>query len=454
MGAQTRSSSSSSSSNSPVKAQSAAKGVGSDEGSQPLKLFILPKQTSSGARFVVLKHPADGTKKRFYFCPSNGLFELKKVDAPMHDLRSILFTRLDEDSATDTMMQRDLASPENDHRLDDGPQWPAGAADVASGYVNKAAELFVATPFDMVFILIPLLNRDEMHAKSHAGKALFQPIDDILDPYLEDDSHLRYILERGRSILEGAAARICDVVEAGDEKMFRLNKEIVFKDMLSRAQNVVRRGLPASLEDKFVKRALEKPVLSIQREDSSFSVMTESSTGDSGGSLPGACNSQSSTTTSMVSAAAKASMTTPIVSDEDEAIPDQIVHLQRLQTAWSFITSSYLPDQLRGSLTEVLSSDQCPVDFRPLETYFDHLNTLRTEAMASRSLSTFSQKRGLDDQDASEAKADKRQKQEEAERRKKAGESRGVRELKKVDVSGMKKMSAFFTKTSTTKVES
>ena len=128
--------------------------------------------------------------------------------------------------------------------------------------------------------------------------------------------------------------------------------------------------------------------------------------------------------------------------------------MQRLRTTWSFIASSYLPDQLADKLTGLLSSELCPVDFAPLETYLSNLETLRAEALASRSLSSFGLKRGLDADTASEARAEKKRKQEEDEKRKKAGESRGVRDLKKVDVSGMKKMSAFFTKTTTTKVKS
>jgi hypothetical protein len=451
MGAQTRSSAS----NSPVKTDSSANSVGAHEGSQPLKLFILPKESSLAARFLVLKHPTDDSKKRFYFCPRNGLFELKKVNAPTTDLRSILFTGLNEDSATDIVSLRNLASLKNEEGLDGKLQRPARTVNVGSGYVNKAAELFVATPFDTVFILIPLLCSYGIPAKSYAGKALFQPIDDMLDPYLEDDKHLRYILENGRSILENAAAQICDVVEAGDEKMFRLNKDMLFKTILDKAQNAVKRGLPASLEDKFVRSALEKPVLSIKREESLLSVTAESPSVEGRGSSFSAGDSQSSTIASASSAvASEVSSTTVVVGNEDESIPDEIVNLQRLRAAWLFITFSYLPNQLADSMTGLLSSDECPVDFVLLDTYLSHLASLRAEALASRSLSGFAQKRGLEDNDAFERRAEKKRKQEENEKRKKAGESRGLRDLKKVDVSGMKKMSAFFTKTSTTKVKS
>lgn len=61
-------------------------------------------------------------------------------------------------------------------------------------------------------------------------------------------------------------------------------------------------------------------------------------------------------------------------------------------------------------------------------------------------LSSFSRKRGIEDDVEAEERAEKKRKLEEEEKRKKASQSRGVKELSKVDVKGMKKMSSFFTK--------
>jgi hypothetical protein len=445
MGGQTRSSSSSS----PVKSSTQS----SDQG-QPLKLFILPKNAPSAARFLLLKHPHDGIRRQFYFSPINGLYEFKKVNTTPTDPRSILFGCPNGNPPTNTAEAQTPTDKPEQGEADGRLHRPPSPVDVASGYVNEAAEVFVATPVDMVFILIPALMAEGLSMKSNAGKALFQPLDELLDKFLEEDQHLRYILEEGRSMLERAAAKLCDIVEAGDEKMFRLNDDKLFKTVLEKAQTAAQRGLPPSLEEKFVKRALEKPVVGIKHEESSFSVITESNVGSLGSSF-GTGDSQASTTTSLApTPASGASLATTVVGEEDEAIPDEIISLQRLRTAWSFITSSYLPGQVADRLTGLLSSEQCPVNFVPLETYLSHLETLREEALASRSLSGFGLKRGLDDDTISESRAEKKRKQEEDEKRKKAGESRGMRELKKADISGMKKMSAFFTKTSTTKVKS
>ena len=54
------------------------------------------------------------------------------------------------------------------------------------------------------------------------------------------------------------------------------------------------------------------------------------------------------------------------------------------------------------------------------------------------------------DDEAADLRAEKKAKKEEEERKKKSSETRGIRDLKKVDVSGMKKMSHFFGKKITT----
>ena len=51
----------------------------------------------------------------------------------------------------------------------------------------------------------------------------------------------------------------------------------------------------------------------------------------------------------------------------------------------------------------------------------------------------------IEDED-SETRAEKKRKKEEEEKRNKSGVSRGVKNLKKVNTSGMKKMSDFFKK--------
>jgi hypothetical protein len=82
------------------------------------------------------------------------------------------------------------------------------------------------------------------------------------------------------------------------------------------------------------------------------------------------------------------------------------------------------------------------VDFSSLDDYLSKLAKFRAEAVASHSMD-YSRKRDRDEEE-DEARVKKRKAEEE--KKKKSMESRGVRELKKVNTKGMKKMSDFFKK--------
>lgn len=86
------------------------------------------------------------------------------------------------------------------------------------------------------------------------------------------------------------------------------------------------------------------------------------------------------------------------------------------------------------------------IDFTPLNQHLAKVREAESELQALRTLSdNISRKRVcLDDDDAAEARALKKRKKDEEDQRKKA-ESRGIKQLKKVDTSGMQKLSSFFT---------
>ena len=413
-----------------------------------MKLFILPKHASPDARFLLLNHPRDSARRRFYFCPGLGLYEFTKVAAPCSEPRSLLLTSCDEcisnesvDNAQDVpTITSNLLEFSHERQL-------PGNSKLASGYVNKATEVFIATPFDMVFLLLPILCSAIVSKKSSSGKALFQPIDDMLEGHTDSDRQLQHILEKSRSEIESAAATICDTVEAGDEVMFRFNEGKLFKAILDKAERVVEKGLPASLEEKFVGRALERPVLSVRREESSISITREVSDleghetrSEAGDSHSSASSTVTSFTTSEMSAV------TTVSSIVQNSVSSSILHLQRLRVAFMFIVSSYVHSDITGRLEKALSSDQSPIDFAPLHAHLENLARVRAEAATSRSFADFSHKRGFDNDETVELKSEKKRKLEEEEKRKKAGESRGVKELKMVNVTGMMKMSDFFAK--------
>ncbi|KAK5352775.1 hypothetical protein LTS03_000484 [Exophiala xenobiotica] len=373
---------------------------------EPLKHFILPKDTSDRARFVSLRHPRDSSAQRFLFCPERGLFHFTRINTPSPDQRSLLF----ENAAARDTNGGEPGPKERQPTFEDG-------------YISKSAEMFVATPFDMAFLLIPFV----IPAKAQTGKMLFQPLDDMFEQHIENDRHLRYILDNGRKVVEEAMSRFCDTIEAGDEQMYRPNEEKTLKMIMEKVKAVIEKGLPASLEEKFVTRALEAPVLSVKREETIISTKSESASFDDTDSVSENLDSQPSTASSAPSAVfSEVSVASSLSTVAPDTVSQALLDLQRLQARFA--------------------GKDSPINFSPLEEHMKSLAVLRAEAMASRSIGDFSRKRGLEDDEAAELRAEKKLKQEEEERKKKIGESRGVRDLKKVNVAGMKKMSDFFSK--------
>ncbi|KAL2222782.1 ribonuclease H2, subunit B [Thermoascus aurantiacus ATCC 26904] len=430
---------------------------------RPSKTFILPSNASNDARFVVLPNPSTGSPNRYFFCPKLGLYEFTAVSSP-DTPRSILFAPTPKADDGTTAQEDRPAEPPN-------------------GAITKKAELLVATPVDILFFLIPLLSSPPSSSSSSkansSAEKLFRPLDDILDSQDELPRHLRYVLyhDSFRPVLERRMEAICDTVEAGDEKMFRLSKEKLLRELLAKAERAVAQGggLPASLEERFVRQALEMPLLSVKREDvvtadnnnnkddtdktngenngdagssaekseetkSSSAAMT--SITPSGGSTPAKQSSSITTTTS------ESPSTDNHNNNNNNSENNEISHLQRIRIALSFIQSSYLPPHIFSIIDEMLDSSQI-IDFKPLTEHLKRLADLRAEALASRTLADFSRKRAVNDGDelsVGESRAEKKRREEEEKRKKRAGESRGVRELRKVDTSGMKKMSDFFGK--------
>ena len=392
---------------------------------EPLRLVIAPKNLSSSARFISLATPTDASPKRYLFCPTAGVFELTKVDVPKHDPRSILF------------------APDESAEVTRRPQ--AGA--VSNGYINKTTEYMTATPYDLCFAFLGIV--------ADSGKSnLFQSLDDFLDS-AHEIADLGYIVQKSRDLAESAIDAVCDSIEAGDEKLYRYSQEKTLKLLATKAKRACENGLPASLEDKFVTRALETPMLSVRREESTISIVkTESqdSTESTGTPTPSESfdtqSSAASAAPSVVFSEVSATSTVTTASKvPHDTVPEDIRSLQRLLVAFKFIIAAYLSPTLASALLNLLQSPASPasIDFTPLTTHLSHLTKLRAEAAASADLSSFTRKRGtLEDDEEVEARVEKRRKLEDEEKRKKLSISQGVKNLAKVDVKGMKKMSAFF----------
>lgn len=387
---------------------------------RPSKTFILPTQASDDARFVTLPNPRTGALTRYLFCPETGVYEFTVVASTAQQPRSILFT------------------PKSGESQD--------AAGTPS--ITKVAEIAVATPIDIVFFMIPLLSP----LNSTQAKKLFQPIDDIIDSHDELPKHLRYVLyhEGFRDTLQKRVETVCDTVEAGDEKMFRFNETKFLQEMIVKAERMVNQGLPASLEERFIRQALATPMMAVKRDSSetkaTVTTTTDTTNTPSDNSTPATETTEPTTTDNSTPA------TEPEPEPEDSD-KDPIAHLLRLSTALSFLKESYISPTLSTHLDTLLAAPETsPLDFKPLQERLQHIADLRAEALASRSLGDFSRKRGAEDfDDTSEARAEKKRREEEEKKKAKAGQSKGVKDLQKVNTTGMKKMSDFFGKSAAAK---
>ena len=426
------------------------------ESSNPPKVFILPKEAGAEARIVTLANPRTALDTRYFCCPEKGFYEFTKVAEPRTTPRSWLLVP-SEDGGDRKRQHENVSVPK-----DDGSYMPS------KGYVTKSAEMFIATPIDPLFLVLASLAPSPSAQGSEPVKRLFLASDEYLDKVVSKSPHFRTLLRTGstQKRIEARIAAVCDTVEAGDETMYRLNETKLLRELLRKAKNMVEFGLPSSMEEKFVTKALEVPMLSLKREESSILECVEEgeplNTSSVAIRAADSVDSQTSTSTdSLATSASFASTAATSVSGADETTepsnptpaaatikaPEGIPHLLRLRTALNFITTSYLPSHLQRTVQSLLQTPSpSTIDFGPLDTHLSRLADLRQQALASRSLGDYSRKRTLDEDE--ETRADKKRRKDEEEKKRKAGESRGVRELKKVNVKGMKKMSDFFAKKS------
>ncbi|KAI1758187.1 ribonuclease H2, subunit B [Xylaria castorea] len=420
----------------------------------PPKIFILPKKATNEARIVSLLHPRYAKPTRYFVCPETGFYEFTRIAAPKSTPRSWL---IQTDGHETSQVDTETASGEKDANF--------------GTYVTSGAELFVATPIDPLFLILPTLI--DPSAKSE--KRRYISSDDHFDRIQEESPHLWEILRWGegrvRRLLEARLGAVCDTVEAGDERMFQFSEDKLVTEVLGKARRMSTRPLPRSMEEKFVVKPLEAPVLGVKRkatttptEAPAETTRDDSSTPASASGTPGpkteASESQPSvsstdSSTSLTSEASTAATAVTSSSEADNAalaealLPAivasaEVISLQRLRIAFNFLCSSYVPPSLVALLRAKLSA-QPKIDFAPLDTYISELNRLKQEAAAARSAGDYTLKRVLDDEELAE-RAEKKRKKEEDDKRKKVGESRGVRDLKKVNTVGMKKMSDFFKK--------
>jgi hypothetical protein len=395
----------------------------------PPHIFVLPKDASPAARIITLPDPASSSPNRYFVCPEKGFFEFTKIAAPKKACRSWLL-------ATERQAKKEIDGGANE-------EVPEEQQD--ESYVLEKPDMFVATPVDPLLIILPLLTGGE------TGSYLTFS-DFIYTTEREGLIQLQQLLRQSNFAglekkIEGRMEAVCDCLDMGDgeDKMYQLSMQKLAAALAAKANRMAKGRLPASMEERFVKQALETPVLSIKREDSSISIAAENAT--SGGAEDKDKTSQTPTTNSdaTTSTPATSVAVTPV---EDKSIAtDEITGLLRVRTALDFLIVSYTPTSLRTAIQDILKAPTSPVDFAPLDKHLEHVAGLKRQAQALRSLSdNISRKRSAEDDEEALDKAEAKRKKKEEEEIKKKNTSRGVQQLAKANTTGMKKLSSFFTK--------
>ncbi|KZF19754.1 hypothetical protein L228DRAFT_285691 [Xylona heveae TC161] len=427
----------------------------------PPKMFILPKGGSNDARVVTLANPRTSLPNRYYFCPEKGVYEFTKIAAPRSTPRSILLAPKHHKVEKPQDKESSISpSKEEQESTTEGPiathvSHKNGDPVTSNGYVTKDADVFVATPLDPLFLILPALCPSQTKDRSDPPKQMFLSADDYIETLADKSKHFAQITKAPffRQILESRMAAACDTVDAGDEKMYRLNNDKLLQELLVKAHSMVQRGLPSSMEDKFVTRALEAPVMSIKREDTTVSVATSTSNDPKAlGSAPGGRSEESASVSvsttmpelaspsssfpsgtqtpadsaeeSQVSSATSLSVETESPSSTSTGPDPHILHLLRLRISLDFLLASYVPAHIVSRLNSLLSADDpitlsattspyfaptenngvasggspekattTTISFAPLTAHLAHLAALRQQAQASRSLGDFSRKR-------------------------------------------------------------
>ena len=448
------------------------------------KLFILPKETSStDTRILTLNHPRTALPCRYLFCPKKGIYELTKIAAPRTTPTSLLLSGARYGTCADGEAASLISTGQDPSVQEDMPR-----LDVSKGYITRSADLVVVTPMDLLFHLLPVLQPSPSSSSFENKKQLFRSVEDYLESLVSSSpsvsassTHLEHVLHYPtiRQRLERRMSVVCDTVDAGDERMYRMNNDKLLLELFRKAHAIVAKGLPSSLEERFVTRPLDMPVMAFKREESSaLSSAATLETADTQPTLSQQENNDTvsisqqtdrsalilSRTTSLASESTISTAPTIITSTPDEpaATTDlsstkptsEIIHLLRLRTALTYIMANYLSPPLSALLNDILATTQLsPIipDFTPLDRHLSHLATLRQEMINARSLADCCRKRSYDNEGSvyDDAGAQKRRQllregEEEAKTKQKKGESRGVRDLKNVDTSGMKKLSSFF----------
>jgi len=382
----------------------------------PPRVCIVPTSESNDSTaptILSLPHPRTRIPTRYFAHPTKGLHEFTKIPSSTSQPRSWLITNERPDT-------------------NDSTAW------VGNGQVLQDGALYIATPIDPLFLVLPHLLPDSAEEK----KGHFVPLDDMLDTFTESEdksAHWMTVLRPGvasRKHVEARVLAVSESVNVGDEKVYRICKEKLAKVLMKKCEAMATGGLPKSFEEELV----AKPLLHPLAESTAMNPEPEKTERAEGNEpMKGAQSEQMQRPTQLPTP--QPSDLKDVSTKGTSSPPPEILHLLRLRVACQFLAASYLPPHISMLLASHMESLN---DFTSLDTYLAELKRLRTETSAARS-GDFSLKRGFSDE-ATDDREEKKQRKEEEEKAKKKSVSRAVQQLTKVNTRGMAKMTSFFKK--------
>lgn len=388
---------------------------------QPPKLLIFPQNVSSEARFYSLPNPSNAQLCRYLYCPQTGFYELTTIGAKdPHQQSCLLVPEASESEGEAVAEERE----ENE------------ALDPESSYVLERAQFLIATPLDAALLLMPLFEPANLSNESRPRMA--RTAEHLLDDLAAISEHMGLLLRYPsvRKLFESRLECVCDTMPAIEEVAYKPNPRMMMELLLTKATAVAEIAFPESLEDH-VQKQLEPPAVVVAMRESENQNQAVEGEAQSLSDLPPAIEKE-------CGIAIETSQTKN--HEQDWAASDKVIKQMRLKTAIEFVFSSYVRPQLKSYFNDLIASGDM-VDLREVSAHLDKIEKLKAEALALRSLSSnIRRKRSAEVEDeAQERNAEKKRKKDEDEKKRKQ-ETRAMKDLKKADTTGMKKLNSFFTK--------
>ena len=201
----------------------------------------------------------------------------------------------------------------------------------------------------------------------------------------------------------------------------RLNKTRLRKVLVRKCEHMAEEdGFPKSMEEEFVRKTLVKPIVAVASQ--------APAEGAEGEEEPAVVESED------------AKVPVPDIPAQTP-FPAPIAHLLRLRLSTQFLVT-YLPPSIASDLTSHIATIH---DFTPLDAYLAELAMLKADIARTRA-GDYSMKTTIEDDEIANDKRKRKRDVEEEEKKRKKNTSQGVKNLGKVNTTGMKKMSAFFKK--------